>query len=381
MTTGKKVLVWCIVAAGVFGIPVGSGVLYLCWDEPPPDDSDLDVVRHEIPDSENALNYFTEAAAKVWEPQDGYSEVCDETGEPQTQQEWYEAMLADECVWNDEVADEVLARNVQTFERVEEGMACPHFQVTEMDVATEMGDESLFGMLRVVNILRLRTRALYRAGREEQAVNEAFKIVRLGHRIENGRGFFFHVTVGGMAKSVGLTLLQQLATEMNLQPERAMALATELKKCHLDRDAVAESLRVDYQVTARAIEETKAEKTGVFSDRGFLENPPPLLYLKVHETKRRYAEFTRLQIENLSKPYAEMVRFETLDQPSRRGLWGKLTTPNSLGKEWLSRLDAKYLPRCCCMFDAEVAATRLLLSLKAYNARAGRLPERLDELV
>jgi len=187
--------------------------------------------------------------------------------------------------------------------------------------------------------------------------------------------------VGEMAKSAGLTLLQQLATEMSLQPERAMALATELKKCHLDRDAVAESLRVDYQVMARAIEETKAGKTDAFSDRGLMENPPPLLYLKVHETKRQYAEFTRLQIENLSKPYAEMVRFEALDQPSRRGLWGKLTTPNSLGKDWLSRLDAKYLPRCCCMFDVKVAATRLLLTLKAYATAEGRLPERLDELV
>jgi len=388
MTTGKKVLVWCAAAVSALVIASGAIVLYLCWDEPPPDDSDLQVPLLEIPDEENGLTYFTEAARQAWEPRDGYSEVCAKTGEPQTQQEWYEAMLYGDSGWDDKVADGVLARNAGIFELVEKGLACSQCRfrpwASEGNLwETYLGGERLLGILSVARIYSLRTRYLAKGGQAEQAMAETKALVEFGCRIQNAHGSLVHVLVGTMAKEMGLEQLRKCIPRATLAPEQMRALAEELARYHVDGEAFADSLRLDYQITAKMLEEAnrsglRVHRTGWGSP---VHDPPAALYLKVNETKRMYADIIRVQIENLDKPFAHRKPTVLPEDPGKRGTFWMYATPNSLGKAFLSNTDTAAAIENVCKDRADVSATRLLLALRAFATAEERLPEGLDELV
>jgi hypothetical protein len=100
-----------------------------------------------------------------------------------------------------------------------------------------------------------------------------------------------------------------------------------------------------------------------------------------HETRRTCAEVARSRIESVSKPFKDMAPEDPAlrdFRPAREALSGNL-----VGRMFCSVLLPAYggvLKQKCCA-NVQLAATRILLALKAHKLEKGKLPATLAELV
>ncbi|MGB2755433.1 MAG: hypothetical protein WBD75_10610 [Phycisphaerae bacterium] len=408
MKTRYKVL---IVLGIVLGVLVAAGivaVVILSRDEPPPDVADLEVHRVDVADEENGYTYLQEATKVLWWPGYESAVVYAEAGypdEPEQEEDPVETEKAERLEkiaagddWDDALADEVLAHNAETFALIEKALACPHFQVPPVLSIDTMFPE-IYDWLSLAKLQAIRARALFNRGREKQAFDEALSIVRMGHTIQGGKGAMIHYLVGSMTKRRGFEITRQMLSATVLDASQLKTCASGLALYAESDDGLAETFRAEFQFCMGTLENLlNSRKAG--HDNGQVpeeeqgEVPPSLreqlrqkgatagLAFKPNETQRLFAEAFRTAIENVPKPYAEV---QEIKHPwsEQSGFVRRICSGNIVGK----MLCAILLPAQNSAIEAkaqtqtELAATRVLLAMKAFKIKKNGLPQSLDELV
>ena len=344
----------------------------LSHDIASPEDTDLQSVWKAVPEEQNALALFTEAGERLDLPPES--------------RETLDAVLEGER-YDPAVVEDLLRRNAEAMRLWQEGLERPALQVPRIErFEDSFADVSpSFDLVRVAD---LQSVCLDREGKHAEAVEQALRIVRFGRMIMGAGGDTLTWTIGAaMVEETGLARIRKILSEARLTPDQMRDYVTRLAPLAPSGRHLAEALRVEYQVAARAVEDLYADTP--MSPEGPPDQPHPRrapapnFVLQVNRTKRMLAKRIRIHIENAARPQAGRIQSEPppkVDENLSSFLWA-MATGNGVGKllaslyTWDSCLEPKYVR------NTRVGATRLLLALKAYKMDKDRLPERLGDLV
>ncbi len=337
-------------------------VLLVAGLSPSVNDSDLRLSRQALAPEENGFPALQSAASKMWWP---------EAKRPELSQ------LASETNWNAALATEVLAQNQPALAALDAALATPGFQVPEFrwdDKLSYLADFRQLAQLAVI-----RGNVLFRQGQEQKAIEQALNIIRLGNRIEDARGALIHYLVGAAVKVQGLTQLRRWAGRAHLTPPQLAELAAQVKTTSDDGDALANSLKVEYQCAVQNLADLRAGKLNN-------QDTAPLItwkFLPVFnqgKTKRLYADATRAIIAALAVPYSEAKLpnlSATRPSPAQLILSGNLAGQVFF---YMTMPALEGAAKSQARGRVQVEATRAILALRAYQLKHGRLPDDLAAL-
>ena len=178
----------------------------LSMDAASPEDSDLRVVRPEVPEEQNGFFPICEAAEKVRLPDD---------------QDWIDDCLAGK-EWNQAKVDALLGDNAEPLALWHQALKRPDFQVpTSTD--TLLRPDYIYSWWHVVYLADLNAAALHRQGRDKEAFDEAMRLVAFGRKIMGGQGSYINYLVGIGIEETGLSRLRQMVADARLDGDQLAA--------------------------------------------------------------------------------------------------------------------------------------------------------------
>jgi hypothetical protein len=398
MTRRKKtVLILLSIFPGLPLLLIAAALAIRGCDEPPPYDEDLKVKRLQIPDDQNALTLFLQAVEKLDIPKPDTplaSQANHETKEgegPQNERDLFIEITAGNR-WDGPFVERVLKSNAEALALWEQGMAAPHFQTFEVKTWTDEIPH-VFLYLSFGNLAIVRARAAAKRGDYEAALADGLKLARFGHRIEGDKGCLIEYLVGITVHGMGDGLMRDMVSGCNLPPARLRHYAAELAKYPPDAQGFADAFRNEYigqieivggiargEYSPATLSQFMGPSGGAGSGQELFWAAFRAASFKPQATRRSFAEAARLRIENVAKPFKDLAP----EDPTIRDF--------RLGREAFS---GNFLGRACCKMllpaaygaveqkcraNVELAATRILLALKAYKLEKGKLPATLAEL-
>jgi hypothetical protein len=363
MVRPRKVAGWLLVLGIVLGA-AAAGLWFILRDEPPPADGDLRSFRRAVPDEANGFPVLDFPAEEVFWPDEAGARL---------------ERIEDE--FDIDLAAEVVRRNEGVFRKVDESLARPEFQIPQ-----EEGPESEVGYLiawrQLAYALSVRCRLRHEEGRDPEALDDALRLLRLGHRIQGGQAALIDYLVGIAIHSIGSSFLLHLAPRARLERfeiQEAIARSSTLSP---DPRFLADTYRVEYAIMSSVFERLGAgDATCLAEDlpSGRWAFRTPLF--RTNRTRRFLAEDLRLLIAAAAKPAVER---SLLDLDAKYAVSGKTKRSLlSLGKVVLAKLVPVYLPPLHKqdIAQAYLGAARLMLALRLHHDDHGDLPDALADLV
>jgi len=349
-------------------------VVFCFWafvDAPPPNDADLLITYDPVPDDQNAFTYFYEASLSMYRPE-SYEEK-DRARD-----------LLMEGRWDDELASMLVEKNAAVFDLVAKGVSCPHYQIPE-NMARHEQTDYLDRLREIGRLAAIRSELLHRQGKEQEALDEAITIARLGVQLQDGPGGFTAFLCGTAVIEMGMQRIRRLLADSTLGPEALRETIAQLNDCYANEEGIIEGLKIEYTAAARIVDDITAGRDSFF--RPFARESPwifRLMDLKPNKTKCLFAHTVRRVIADVRLPYAratspslpvwrddDVTYLKALASGNGKGviLHGTLT------RGWC------YFCRHKCPSKCSVGATQLLLALKCYQLEHGELPDTLSALV
>jgi len=351
------------IAAGallVLGGSAWAAYLYYTVDEDPPQDADLAYSREAVPYEENGFPVLAAAGKVEW------PEEPDVRG----------TAFSDH--WDGEVVRKVLEQNQELLTTVDEALRLPRFQFPESGGPDLLAGR---GWTSITSLLELRMEALFKEGRERQALDEALKLIRWGHQVEGADGRLSEYHRGLSIKRAGLDRFSLLLSKSKLEAIELEPFLQEISKYAAQDEGLARAFKNEYRGAADFFDRLSRGDEGAYrqldlpngrGSRGikWVLNP--------QKTRRLFAENCRASLEAIAG------RKGSPAIPIEAGFkipW--LPPKNAVGKillEMVSSGAQSFLKR----FREEkllYAKTVLLLACKCYQRREGKLPSALDDLI
>ena len=390
-----------LLKVGLFFLPiavlVGLACIYYTVDEPPPEDADLLPQRVAIPREENGFFHVKLAWEDFsWKTPDkgaaGKPEAASLSGEssddgseeemaPDDVEERIWSMLQGEEAWDQAFAAAILEANRRILEQLDKALSAPRFEFEPLP-NTSAPITHLRGFMALSSIQRLKARLELEAGREARAVSETLKLIRLGHRAEEGKGCGFETAVAAEIASRGLEDLTDLVRRTGMGPDQLRPLLEELPRYHMTEEAFKESLKTEYSLTGRSLEELGVEK---LADYYLMPGPSWFsrrLCFKPNATRRLYAEGFRAIRNELSAPPGkrEKVDFDALSGGRVGWFPGRNRVGRSLFQVAMPLMERQLL-RSRVGRELRLSFLRVLIALKCHKLSKGSFPRSLEELV
>jgi hypothetical protein len=403
MTRRKKtVLILLSIFPGLPLLLIAAALAIRGCDEPPPYDEDLKVKRLQIPDDQNAFTYYQRAIGKLQSPGEvplptqgqgqGQEKAEDE---PKTELELYQRIRWGER-WDGPLVDKVIKQNAAALDLWEEGLALAPMQVPEVKCMDDVSSCQL-GFLRLSELVSFRARAAAMRGDYEAAFQDCVKLIRFGQQIEGAKGSLTTYLIGATIKISGCELMRKEASGCTLAPERLRRYAADVGKCPADAEGLADAARGEYTFLVDFLQGLKSGRydpafvvctttVSAFpfkpsaSDR-VVGQVSRMASFKVQATRRGCAEACRSVVADAPRHFKDVV--PVAPDLADSGPVRELFSGNLLGRRFLRGTvpGMKTLAQHKCQENVAVAATRILLALKAYKLEKGKLPATLAELV
>lgn len=286
--------------------------------------------------------------------------------------------------WDAVAADHLIARNKTTLMHLERALAARGLELpTE---SSEAEDPPIGPRWRgLAELLRLHAYWKLARGHETGALEDALKIVRLGHHIENAKGTtLVPMMIAVAIKSIGLESVRAITSQVELPASRARPSIQALEKLRPNPEAWTRMWGGEYRSMRDLLDSELASAQAVSTQTPVWLRPlVPDAYL--YQRKRTMGEFAelyrRLQHESTQvcadlgpategTPTTVLQRLKLLVSPNVVGnLLFTIATPD------FQRI---HLRRC--LLNSQISATQALLALKAYRDEYGSLPDSLAEL-
>jgi hypothetical protein len=370
MTSGDKRILWLGGVAAALVIAFLAIYATLSMDSAPPEDSDLRVVRREVPDDDNGYFLFVQAGERVRMPDD---------------RDWIDDARSDKD-WDQAKVDVLLSDNAEALALWRQGMERPAIQVPEFqDITSDFS--YFFPWMKLSELADLSADSLHRQGKDKEAFDEALRMVHFGRRAMAAQGPLVTYLLGRYQEEKGLARLRKMIPEARLTPAEWAVCQKSLADGPSSGEAMAEAYRVEYESMCRIFERLR---DGTFADRSGKAEPkrgPSMevdFFLQVNRCKTSLAGWARPYVQDSTKIYTEMVWPEPMEQPlTRRSMAAELASGNGIGNitlYFIAKNNKSYLMHRCRQ-DASASATRVLVALRRYQMDKGDLPERLDDLV
>lgn len=382
--------------AVAYFLPVILGFFFR--DIAPIDDSDLKLQRVYVPDSENAYFDLVELGGTALEPKQIIYE-------PEGKGQMIVDMAAGK-VWDDQLAEELIARNADAFEHFSVAARKPKFQdpayVDPAKITVNTILVSFNSWRRMARLSAIRAQYLARQGNDKEALDEALKPIRIGQKIEESQGSMVGYLVAMAMKSIGLTVMQQIVSTSKLGAMELSRYAQELDQFYKNEQGLAAVFKGEYLTGVHVIDSITAEgvyryleesrRTAGNSGLPFDEKDETgqklsrlsgsNYYWHPNRTKALIAEDARERIRRTTQPCDEVreIEISKLTPSSRMRLY---VTENAIGKilHDLVAVGFTTVIQRKCEEDLFVAATQALLAIKAFKNDTGNYPVSLGELV
>ena len=374
----KKTIVICVSVLILLAIAAAYSILvYLSKDDPPPNDADLRLERLNIPDKENAFTYFELAGENVYE----LPEIEGEEGQTK-----FYAMMRGEA-WDEELAERVLNGNEKAFEYLEQGLECTKIEFPELKAGFASPLPALSRWRRVGKLKALQGGLLFRRGNEAEAFEAYLAVFKFGQMVENGRGALIPFILGEGIKNDGLDCIRAYLPKTTLEPEELLACCDTLREYEDDSQGLADSMRIEYMVRAGEIDSFAQGRGNLGSELQFTDGVFWVTnhgyFFKPNGTKTLLAKFFRAGIDDITRPPAEWAAPKLFARVRLPGVASFLFRPNGVGRASALLLLPPFTKSSTRRLEirAELSATRLLIALKCYKMRTGKLPQTLDALV
>jgi hypothetical protein len=358
-------------------------LLFLGKDEGPPNDEDLLLPKIEIKEKENGYYYYDQFQQKIYYP-------------PETDWELINNIL-DGKEWDAEYVEELVEKNAEAFYYFDKMTQTSRYHnpylldPDNVSVFTPLIHYS--GLQSIARFSMFKAELLFRNGKEKEAFDECFKVIKMGHMLEEGRNNLIGYLVGEAINKIGLKQLARLTARTTLSPEVLKTYADQLDNLYSKKEGWINVMKLQYIELVN----TNKETIDIIAEHGdlgdVLSGRIPLLewltlgsdYLyKPNQTRRMLAEYFRNEINAVNENYYIKTKdYELLNYFNLDSLWKILTTENSVGKSLYNNvaisysglLNAKYLE------DFLGGGTQLLIALRAYYLDYGKFPDSLNQLV
>ncbi len=378
--TGRKILK----AVGLIILFVITGLLFIALflalvnsRKTSFDDSDLIYVRPQIPVESNAFYTLLKATNELFWPDTNWFRLYN---------------LSDNTNWNDSLAAEVLEKNRASMNLFNEAMQQPFLLVPEPQALQSQAFDDeysyLTGWRDIVFVQAIHINSLHRANKDKEALDLAFQIINFGQRVENSGGPILHYLVGSGIKAIGMRRIQELIADTTLDETDLAQAISKLNDLGPNQEGLTNALKVEYETQRNLIDDFAQGTIPDETNSAFVRSMTAMglkLVLNGGKTKMDFAQEDRFLFSNFSKPYAEIpwsnlpnMDIETNDAPLEL-----LASGNAIGDILYAMMapSVESFAKRKCSEDVNVTATQILLALKIYKMRQGKLPESLSELV
>jgi hypothetical protein len=332
-------------------------------------DSDLIPTRVVVPVESNAFWTLLKATNELYWPEELSDRLDD---------------LSNNTNWDDSLAAEVLEKNRSCLSLFDEARRQPCLLVPEPNPFVQEYSY-LAGWRAISRVEAIQVIALFREGNERDACDSAFKIVEFGQRVENSGGPIIHFLVGSAIKTVGVRHIQQMIPQTALPETNLVGLIDRLDQYRANKEGLTNTFKVEYQINRKFLDALAA---GKYQATVSETNPMTFsfydkLLFSPMKTKMKFSREDRVMRDNISKPFDEIPWAELPVVETNTPVWRRLISGNALGDILFGMTEYSFKPFASRVSqeNVDVTATQLLVALKLYKMRHGRLPESLSGLV
>jgi hypothetical protein len=371
MTRRDKKILWTGLPLFLLAVGVAGTFKILAFDAPPPDDADLLPHREPLPDDQNAYGLFEEAYARL------------EADLTEAQRRFVSDVVDDE--YDAAKAEDALKAGKDALALWREGLQRPGLQAPPIKgPGTQM--PYVYEWLSLSQLADLRALHLQQQGKHAEALDAAMDAVRFGRMLMDTKSGVVGYLIGATVEGVGLARIRRMLPDARLSADILTEAVRALQPEQPIGTHYAAAMRVEYAVLVRAVEDLKAGRAGPGSmemeNLGYEAGLSGFL-LQVNRTKRGIAAYLGPRMRQASQPLAEARLPDPPGWPGRRKAAWRCAGGNGVGHLMLVLIlyGTEGMFELKCEREVRIAATRLLLALKAYTQETGRLPDQLDALV
>ncbi len=333
------------------------------------DDSDLAVISMPVPYADNALSYLLKAAQS--------SHWNDEA-------EALHATMRSQDGWPVDQVEALLAQNADALKQLREVLLAPHFRLPSPDTADfDTPPEIPVDTRNLVSLLEMRSRLAVRQQRFEDAFADAHDILRLAQRIEAANGAVLPTTMLSVGfRTTALDAIRHVNEQAPLDSPRARLWTSALAEYRSDSSAWKRMWSAEYQQWKKLLSwiSSQSEQRGAPTPgSGEATSPAGALAGAARsqptKTLALFAEMTRSYQRASDKSCSELDQLPDFTGTTANG------QPESDPAIAIATPDYKDFFMRRCAADSALAATQVLIALKAFRDHNEQLPEHLDELV
>jgi len=377
-TNKKKIILFSLIGFVILLI-IGTISLFLLGkDESPVDDQDLWLSNLNIPEEENLFYCLMESNDKI------------NLAEGESISDYYEGDI--------ESATLFLEKNKEFFDYFDK---CLTFNTFQDPAYSNIEDfwvgSTLYSRYQIIwsaKVVLINSRHLFEQGKEEQAFDEAFKVIRIAHIMENSQGPLVQYLTGLAIKREGLRQLREMLPDTKLSSALLRSYAELLDEFKDSREGLTKGIKSECMMMKNTKlkfldgigTEEELEYLSVNDEISRIKRHIPYFY-KPNKTQRIMTNHFRLMIANTTVDYFKDFQSEesalNWDEikipPSRIRM---LFTENILGRVFLNMSLTSFSGASARRFleDFSVRGTQTLFRIKSYWQDNHVLPPSLEEL-
>lgn len=351
-------------------------------DIPPPEYSDLKLEKIVIADSDNAYFDLQKIENVLYYPEEASTTITD---------------MASGKNWNDNLAEEMVSKNTQTFEYLKQALNKPKFQYPQFADPETISAKSLPTSdysRKIAKLESIKILYLLKQNKNEEAFNEAFLLLSFGQKIGNSQGNLLNYLIAVSIKNMAIEDIQKIINVSDFTSEELKRYSNNLNEYKNDNQNLATTLKIEnYYLINNFTNLSKDINSGLkntnlpFNSKR--EEANAVYYFKIEKIKQIIIDDTRNKITFLNEPYSkEFPENENfLIFNNEKGILLTLAfikgyfTENFVGKLLLGAVQGPYSQTRRRSVELPIGATQLIMSIRAFKNDTSTLPNNLNELV
>lgn len=366
---------WWFIVLPLLGLLILSFACW-CFDEPPPNVSDLVFEPLNLPDERNAYAVLTKAAL--------ISPAPEWTSE---EDEKLDAMFAGED-WDDALAHTCLANLAPAWPLLEEATRMQEGQTPWVTSYSDRLTE-LTPLNKKLGFAQIKALSEARSGNPDEGLNTALVMLAVGRRLEDSRGALMHYLTGVSASTFSLRTITWIVA--NHPPSREMLhrALDGVSASRIDSRALTLALYTELRPFESMLTQLRQNGIGALDGRKLSPWLQPIshipIILKPNRTRRIYTDYLRRSVSLIDRPLDELKTnafLSNFDQDHIRGRF-PFSPDNILGRKFLEIVTPPTfgLLRTRLRNQSLISCTEAFLALHLYKCDHGEFPATLDTLV
>ncbi len=352
-------------------------------DIAPINDSDLQLQKISVADSDNAYFDLAKLSGVIYQPEGKLQTIID--------------MVVGK-IWDSQIAEDIVLKNSQAFAYFTEAARKPKYQNPELADPINITPNTVLTSISSISSWRpmarlSAVRAMYLAkqGRDKEALGEALNSVNIGQKIQESQASLIEYFIAMAMKGIGLHTVQKIIPSSKLTSGELKQYIQAMDKFYQNESGLITALKGEYYIHSWAIDSIVSEDTEalklVFGEE---ESQNPEItkktkdnyYFKPNKTKLLFAEDAKANIKRANQFCGEIKDAEVkpLTPINLAKLYAK---ENAIGKILydvmaISLTGANMVK---CQEDLLVGATQAMIAIKAFKNDTNNYPNSLNELV